>query len=82
VGKALGWKAGRCWRAQVSELFSMEICVKAVMDYRAATDVGKFPPNEAWRPEGPVFLFQFHFHFYFSSLLLSLFLSFVSGDAG
>jgi len=45
VGKATGWKAGRCRRAQVSELFSMEICEKAVMDFLAATDVGKFPPG-------------------------------------
>jgi len=45
VGKTTGWKAGRCRRAQVSELFSMEICDKAVMDFLAATDVGKFPPG-------------------------------------
>jgi len=45
VGKATGWKAGRCRRAQVSELFSMEICDKTVMDFLAATDVGKFPPG-------------------------------------
>ena len=30
---------------QISELFSMEICDKAVMDFLAATDVGKFPPG-------------------------------------
>jgi hypothetical protein len=28
----------------VSELFSMEICDMAVMDFLAAMDVGKFPP--------------------------------------
>jgi hypothetical protein len=28
---------------QISELFSMEICDKAVMDFLAAMDVGKFP---------------------------------------
>jgi hypothetical protein len=27
------------------ELFSMEICEKAVMDFLAATDFGKFPPG-------------------------------------
>jgi hypothetical protein len=27
---------------QVSELFSMETCDQAVMDFLAATDVGKF----------------------------------------
>ena len=30
---------------QVSELFSMEKCDKAVMDFLAATDIGKFTPN-------------------------------------
>jgi len=45
VGKATGWKAGRCRKVQVSELFSMEICDKAVMDFLAAIDVGKFPPG-------------------------------------
>jgi hypothetical protein len=29
----------------VSELFSMEICDMAVMDFPAAMDVGKFPPG-------------------------------------
>ena len=43
VGKATGWKAGRCQHVQISELFSIEICGKAVMDFLAATDVGKFP---------------------------------------
>jgi hypothetical protein len=32
---------------QVSELLSMEKCDKAVMDFLAATDVGKFPPKRA-----------------------------------
>jgi hypothetical protein len=31
---------------QVSELLSMEKCDKAVMDFLAATDVGKFPPKQ------------------------------------
>jgi hypothetical protein len=31
----------------MSELFSMEICDQAVMDFLAATDVGKFPPRQA-----------------------------------
>jgi hypothetical protein len=30
---------------QVSELLSMEKCDKAVMDFLATTDVGKFPPR-------------------------------------
>jgi hypothetical protein len=45
VGKATGWRAGRCRHVQVSELLSMEKCDKAVMDFLAATDVGKFPPK-------------------------------------
>jgi hypothetical protein len=30
---------------QISELFSMEKCDKAVMDFLAATDIGMFPPG-------------------------------------
>jgi len=30
----------------MSELFSMEICHQAVMDFLAATDVGKRPPRQ------------------------------------
>jgi len=45
VGKVTGWKAGRCRHVQVSELFSMEECDQAVMDFLAATEVGKFPPK-------------------------------------
>jgi hypothetical protein len=45
VGKATGWKAGRCRQVQISELFSMEISDKAVMDCLAAMDVGKFRPT-------------------------------------
>ena len=43
VGKATGWKAGRCRHVQISELFSIEQCGQAVMDFLAATEVGKFP---------------------------------------
>jgi len=50
VGKATGWKAGRCRHVQISELFSMEGCDQAVMDFLAATDVGKFPPKLAEEP--------------------------------
>jgi ribonuclease HI len=45
VGKATGWNAGRCRHVQVSELFSIEECDQAVMDFLAATEVGKFPPK-------------------------------------
>jgi hypothetical protein len=43
VGKAMGWKVSRCRNIQISELFSMETCDQAVMDFLAATDIGKFP---------------------------------------
>jgi hypothetical protein len=37
------WTAGRCQQVQISELFSMEICDKVVMDILVATDIRKFP---------------------------------------
>jgi len=43
VGKVTGWKEGRCRHVQVSELFSTEECDQAVVDFLAATEVGKFP---------------------------------------
>jgi hypothetical protein len=33
------------FRTQLSELFFMEKCDQAVLDFLAATDVGKFPPK-------------------------------------
>jgi len=45
AGKATGWKAGRCRHVQVSDLFSRDECVQAVVDFLAATEVGKFPPK-------------------------------------
>jgi ribonuclease HI len=45
VGTATGWSAGRCRHVKVSELLSIEQCDQAVMDFLAATDVGKFPPK-------------------------------------
>jgi len=45
VGKVTGWKAGRCRHVQISELFSMEECDQAVVDFLAATEVGKFSPK-------------------------------------
>jgi hypothetical protein len=38
----------------------MEICDKAVMDFLAATDVGKSHRGEAWRSERPVFYITLH----------------------
>jgi len=45
VGQATGWKASTCRHVQISELFTIEECDKAVMDFLAATEVGKFPPK-------------------------------------
>ena len=45
VGKATGWRAGRCRHMKVSELLSIEKCDQAVMDFLVATDVGEFPPE-------------------------------------
>jgi hypothetical protein len=45
VGNATGWRAGRCRHVQVSKRLSMEKCDKAVMDFLATTDVGKFSPG-------------------------------------
>jgi hypothetical protein len=47
LGKATGWNVSRCRQVQISELFSLENCDQAVMDFLAATDVGKFPPELA-----------------------------------
>jgi hypothetical protein len=45
VRKVTGWRAGRCLHVQVSELLCMENWDKAMMDFLAATNVGKFPPK-------------------------------------
>jgi hypothetical protein len=45
VGQAIGWKAGRCRHVQISELYTIEECDQAVMEFLAATEVGKFPPK-------------------------------------
>jgi len=44
-GKVTGWKEGRCRHVQVSELFSMAESDEAVVDFQAATEVRKFPPE-------------------------------------
>jgi len=44
VGEATGWKVGTCRHVQVSKLLSMEKWDKVVMDFLAATDIGKFQP--------------------------------------
>jgi len=45
VGKATGWKVGRCRHMQISELVSTEEWDQALMDFLVATEVGKFPPK-------------------------------------
>ena len=55
VGKAMGRKAGRCRQVQISELFSVEECDQAVVDFLAASEVVKFLPEwmTVWRwPRG------------------------------
>lgn len=51
VGKATGWRAGRCRHIQVSEPLSMEMCNTVVMDILIATEIGKFLPNRAMEEE-------------------------------
>jgi hypothetical protein len=41
----MDWKGGRCRHVQISERLSIEGCDQAVMDFLAATNVGKFPPK-------------------------------------
>jgi hypothetical protein len=43
--KGDGQKSGKMPARADFELFSIEACDKAVMDFLAATEVGKFPPN-------------------------------------
>jgi len=45
VGEAMGWKAGRCQQVQICELFSRDECDQAVVDFLAATEVGKLLPK-------------------------------------
>jgi hypothetical protein len=42
LGKATGWRGGRCRHIQVTELLSMEKCDEAVMGFLIPTDTGKF----------------------------------------
>jgi len=51
VGKATGWRVGRCRHVQVSEPLSMEKCNKAVMDFLLDTNIGKFPPKRTEEEE-------------------------------
>jgi len=44
-GKSDGMESGQMPTVKVSELLSIEKCDQAVMDFLAATDVGKFPPK-------------------------------------
>jgi hypothetical protein len=36
VGRETGWRVGRCGYVQILELFSLEMCDQAVMDFLAA----------------------------------------------
>jgi len=46
-GKATGWEVGRFRHVLISELFSTEKCNQVVMDFLAASDIGKFPPKRS-----------------------------------
>jgi hypothetical protein len=45
VGQKTDWKEGRCRHVQISELCTLVECNQVVMDFLAATGVGKFPPE-------------------------------------
>ena len=79
LGNVTRWRAGRCWHTQISQLLSMEIGDKVVMDFLVATEVGKFPPKtdggvkacrkwveELQQPGSPRFL-RFSFVFYLTA---------------
>jgi hypothetical protein len=63
VREATGWKAGRCQYVQVSDLFSMEKCDQAVMDFLAATNIGKFQPKRVKEEVQQSFFLFFSFVF-------------------
>jgi hypothetical protein len=44
-GKATGCNVGRCRHMHITELYYVEECDQAVMEFLAATEVGKFPPR-------------------------------------
>ena len=50
MGKATRWKVGIYWRAQISELFSMEKCDQEAIDLLAATAIGRFPQQLVEEP--------------------------------
>jgi hypothetical protein len=45
VGNAPGWRVGRCRHLKVPKLLHVEKSDQGVMDFLAATDVGKCPPK-------------------------------------
>jgi len=45
VGKPTGWKAGRCRPVQICDLFFVEQCDQAVMNFLVATEVREFLPS-------------------------------------
>jgi len=93
VGKATGWKAGRCQHVQISERFSIEECDQPVMDFLAATEVGKLLPKSSSGMEraqglglsraiGGNGVIPFILSMFPSFFLSFTYLSFVSGDEG
>jgi len=47
MGKATGWRGGRCQHVQISELVCMEKCNHALIEFLAATDIRMFLPKLA-----------------------------------
>jgi len=90
VRKATGWKACRFRHVQISELFSIEECDQAVMDFLVATEVTMFLPKvksgfRAWGSEATEVVAGFDLSVFLSFFLvvfLSVYLSFVNGDEG
>jgi hypothetical protein len=93
VGKATGWKAGRCWHVLIIVLFSIEQLDQAVMDFLVATQVGEFLSkcsSGMQRAQGLGLrsriggnrVIPFFLAFFPSSFPNFSYLSFVSGDEG
>jgi hypothetical protein len=86
----MGCKVSKCQNIQISELLSMETGDHAMMDFLAATDIGKFTPNRMsyWgltrQSSFSSFLVSFLLSFVWCAFRYgqSLIVSFVNGDEG
>jgi hypothetical protein len=74
VGKAKGWKAGRCRHVQVSELISMKECDQAVVDFLEAFEGREVPAQVSGGSNGGISFFLsrfFRFLWFFCFHLLA-----------